>query len=289
VSGRGRGARRAELARGLLVLVTVAALAAAWGVGLASADVSSSPGLSDSSAADSPQFADAGASDVAASAVALSSSGTLPGFQGQRAAASTQPPSSAARTEAVSGALGARLAQARASLDPRTAPPSAPGVPARQVQQSRHGFDGIDNLDQYSAGTGSYSRDVGSVTPPDQGLCAGNGFLLELVNHGARVFDTRGTTLTLTVDINQFFGAPPIVMPDGSPGQVTSDPRCAYDAATGRWFATMFGVDLASDLSFTDSWVHLIVSNTSDPRGAWTDYSFRSELFGRANSSPCPC
>src|SRR5262249_39701061 len=47
-----------------------------------------------------------------------------------------------------------------------------------------------------------------SVEPPDQGMCIGNGFVIETVNDVLRVFDTSGNPLTGVVDLNTFYGYP---------------------------------------------------------------------------------
>ena len=49
-------------------------------------------------------------------------------------------------------------------------------------------FDGLDHFDQRTANGGNQF----SVEPPDQGLCVGNGFVMETVNDVIRVFDTAG-------------------------------------------------------------------------------------------------
>jgi hypothetical protein len=52
-------------------------------------------------------------------------------------------------------------------------------------------FDGLNHRNQRLANGGKQF----SVEPPDQGLCAGNGFVMEAVNDVLRVFDTSGTPL----------------------------------------------------------------------------------------------
>ncbi len=65
-------------------------------------------------------------------------------------------------------------------------------------------FDGLDHRDQRLANGGNQF----SLEPPDQGLCAGNGFVLETVNDVMRVFDTHGSPLTGVIDLNTFYGYP---------------------------------------------------------------------------------
>jgi hypothetical protein len=46
-------------------------------------------------------------------------------------------------------------------------------------------FDGLNHRDQRTANGGNQF----SIEPPDQGLCAGNGFVMESVNDVLRVYD----------------------------------------------------------------------------------------------------
>jgi hypothetical protein len=73
-------------------------------------------------------------------------------------------------------------------------------------------FDGLNHRNQRLANGGKQF----SVEPPDQGLCAGNGFVMEAVNDVLRIFDTSGNPLTGVVDLNTFYGyAAAIVRPGG--------------------------------------------------------------------------
>ena len=67
--------------------------------------------------------------------------------------------------------------------------------------------------------------------PPDQGLCVGNGFVMEPVNSAYRIFKTNGHTLEGPINVNDLF--------DQGATQFTSDPRCYYDPTTNTWFATI--------------------------------------------------
>ncbi|TMF31885.1 MAG: hypothetical protein E6I30_11415, partial [Chloroflexi bacterium] len=58
------------------------------------------------------------------------------------------------------------------------------------------GFAGLTHKDQRNAGTGSYANTQFTLEPPDQGLCVGNGQVLEGVNNAFQVFNTSGTPLT---------------------------------------------------------------------------------------------
>ncbi len=59
--------------------------------------------------------------------------------------------------------------------------------------------------------------------PPDQGLCAGNGFVLEPVNSAYRVYRTDGSTVVGPFNVNDIFNV--------GGAEFTSDPRCYFDAS----------------------------------------------------------
>ena len=62
-------------------------------------------------------------------------------------------------------------------------------------------FDGLNHNDQRFANGGNQF----SLEPPDQGLCAGNGFVIETVNDVLAVYNTSGNKLVGPVDLNTFY------------------------------------------------------------------------------------
>lgn len=103
-----------------------------------------------------------------------------------------------------------------------------------------------------------------TVTPPDQGLCAGHGYVMEAINSSLAVYKSSGARLTTPESVYTFFNLDPNTNP------ILSDPRCYYDAPTQRWFASMINV-----LNFNTGRSNLVlaVSQTSDPTGAYNLYS----------------
>ncbi len=101
------------------------------------------------------------------------------------------------------------------------------------------------------------------TTPPDQGLCAGHGFVLEIINISLVVFDGAGNRISVPESVNSLFEADPNTT-------FLSDPRCYYDAPTQRWFLSETNV---IDSTTGRSNLVLAVSLTSDPRGAYYVYS----------------
>ena len=118
------------------------------------------------------------------------------------------------------------------------------------------GFAGLTTVD--TANTNGFV-----TTPPDQGLCVGNGYVLEVINLVLAVYSKTGKQLTAPVSANSFFGADPTVT-------FLSDPRCYYDRPTQRWFVSMTNV---INSSTNRSNLYLAVSQSSDPRKAFTVYS----------------
>jgi hypothetical protein len=135
-------------------------------------------------------------------------------------------------------------------------------------------FDGLNFHDQRFANNGNQF----SVEPPDQGLCAGNGFVLESANDVLRVFDTKGNPLIGVVDLNTFYGYPAAVNRTAHPvtfGPSITDPSCYFDNDTQRWFHIVLTLDRATPTSQAlngKNHLDLAVSKTPNPLGAWTIY-----------------
>ena len=138
------------------------------------------------------------------------------------------------------------------------------------------GFEGLTTVD--TANTNGFT-----VTPPDQGLCVGNGFVMETINLVTAVYNKTGIQLTTPVSVNSFFGA-------DLNTTFLSDPRCYYDIPTQRWFVSITNV---FNTVTSRSNLFLAVSHTSDPRGAYTVYSIDTTddgLNGTPNNPGCtPC
>ena len=110
--------------------------------------------------------------------------------------------------------------------------------------------------------------------PPDQGLCEGNGFVLEPVNSAYRIYRTTGKSLRGPFNINDLFNV--------GAKEFTSDPRCWFDPATQTWFATILFLNDSS----TASSLLIAVRHNSDPRGLWNEYSIDTT---DPSGSGCPC
>jgi hypothetical protein len=154
------------------------------------------------------------------------------------------------------------------------------------------GFEGLNHYQQrYSRGGNQFS-----VEPPDQGMCVGNGYVVEAVNDVFNVFHQSDGTSALpdntatnivggfprnvnhAVDLNSFYGYPPAInRTTGARGQFVTDPSCIYDAPTQRWFVVSLTLDsqVAGPCQVVFSCVNhldLAVSQTSNPTGGWNIY-----------------
>ena len=135
-------------------------------------------------------------------------------------------------------------------------------------------FEGLNLFNQRFANGGNQF----SVEPPDQALCAGNGFIFEAVNDVARVYHTDGTPATGVVDLNTFYGYPPAIIRTGpnagQRGPSITDPVCLFDQTTQRFFVVVLTLDHVGTTAATNGNNHLdiAVSNTSNPTGGWTIY-----------------
>ena len=88
-------------------------------------------------------------------------------------------------------------------------PPSPPGTPVVRNPGAATGFNGLSHLDQRNAGTGVYMNTQSSLEPPDQGLCVGNGFVVEPINVAFAVYSEGGRQLTAATALNQFYKRSP--------------------------------------------------------------------------------
>src|SRR5580765_2745056 len=95
-------------------------------------------------------------------------------------------------------------------------------------------IDGINHFQQRFVAGGANQF---SIEPPDQGLCVGNGFVLETVNDTLRIFDTAGNPVIAPTALNDFYHyASAIDRAHGTFGPSITDPSCLFDTQTQRWF-----------------------------------------------------
>lgn len=171
-----------------------------------------------------------------------------------------------------------------------TAPsvPMAPVAPGVGVSSSGlpvlSSFDGLNHFQQRHANGGNQF----SVEPPDQGLCAGNGFVVEAVNDVIRVYAPSGAPMNGVEDLNTFFGYPAAInRHTGARGQFVTDPSCYYDSDTNRWFVDVLTLDtFSSSGDFTGAnHLDIAVSTSGDPTGSYVIYRTQVQDDGN-NGTP---
>lgn len=131
-----------------------------------------------------------------------------------------------------------------------------------------HNFNGVGSLDSAKTNFGA------EFEPPDQGLCVGNGFVVEPVNSAYRIFRPDGTTIAGPFNVNRLFN-------DGFK-QFTSDPRCYFDKSTNTWFAIILFINSKGTVGRID----LSVNISGDPTTPWTTYRIDATDPGGPG---CPC
>ena len=157
-------------------------------------------------------------------------------------------------------------------LTPGMGSPTSSGKKAKSNPEVNVSFEGVNHRDSRLAFGGNQF----SGEPADQGLCVGNGYILESVNSALRVYEAgSGAPLSPVVALNEFYGFPPAI--DRSTftfGPFTFDIGCHYDPATNRWFH--LAVDLDQNPvtgAFTGkNYLDLAVSTSGDPTGDWNVY-----------------
>ena len=161
------------------------------------------------------------------------------------------------------------------------------GKKAKSNPQFNTGFEGLNLYQQrYARGGNQFT-----LEPPDQGMCAGNGYVMESVNDVMNVYNSSGQSVlpdntasnivggfprnvNHAVDLNSFYGyAPAINRTTGVRAQFVTDPSCLFDAQTQRWFNVVLTLETRPNGSFTlVNHLDIAVSQTANPAGGWNIY-----------------
>ena len=188
---------------------------------------------------------------------------------------------SASATDTTPGAQlprGVRTLHPKHAISAATAPRGgaaalAPVTPAA-LGTLQSNFNGVSSLDSAVTNFGA------EFEPPDQGLCVGNGFVVEPVNSAFTIYHTGGSVVAGPFNVNDLFKE--------GPRQFTSDPRCYFDATTNTWFAIILFINAKGTVGRTD----LAVNSSGDPTTRWTVYQIDATDIGKHGepSHPgCPC
>lgn len=151
-------------------------------------------------------------------------------------------------------------------------PPSYQGVAASDEGRAPAMASSSPRLPQLNALTGFsgliYGVDGSYVNhsyPPDVSMAVGPSHVMELVNVVGEIWTKQGTSLS-TFSLATFFGL--------SASDHVGDSKVLYDSSSSRWFA--------STDDFTTGAVTVGVSQSNDPTGRWTFWTFTP------TSSYCP-
>jgi hypothetical protein len=157
---------------------------------------------------------------------------------------------------------------------PVQAPNTSPST-STDTHPILHNFDGI-------SAPANEKVNGFDVEPPDQGLCVGNGFVMEAVNLVITIYRPNGTAVKGPVAMAQFFGEPQAFI--GPDVNVQGDARCYFDPATHTWFATQ--LFLTTALTNNTSHFDVAVNPSGDPTTPWKVYRFDTTDL---NNPGCPC
>jgi hypothetical protein len=160
---------------------------------------------------------------------------------------------------------------ARASTAPGQARASGLALHTGRILQN---FNGVSSLDS------EVTNFNAEFEPPDQGLCVGNGFVVEAVNSAFTIYRTNGTAVLGPLNVNVLF--------DEGLKEFTSDPRCYFDKSTNTWVAIILYIRSDNAEARTD----IAVNHSGDPTTPWTVYHLEATddgSGGMPNHAGCPC
>ncbi len=151
-----------------------------------------------------------------------------------------------------------------ASLLPRAVEPDNPELESESSASrlrvghpvARHTLRLRSLNDRATLFAGLSESEAGFHLPPDVSIAAGGGYVVELVNEARRVWSAGGTVLDSASGLAQMFGT-------GTDD--ISDPKILFDAASGRFFASI--------MDATQGTVVLAVSPGANPLGSWFTYT----------------
>lgn len=175
--------------------------------------------------------------------------------------------------------------------DDRVTPAATPNpgtTPVAGPEAGSLNFAALTHADSRFANNGNQF----SGEPPDQALCVGSGFTLEMVNQVVTVYSATGAQLVPEATINEFYGLAPNITRTDPPtyGPFVFDPVCLYDAQLKRWFVVNTGLDQDPFTGeFTGgSRLYIAVSSTNDPTGRFAFFSINTTAGDRTDRG-CPC
>ena len=124
----------------------------------------------------------------------------------------------------------------RSTADPAPPSVSCPGAGCDSVSTSAGGSVGVKGLNAVDSGTQSTNVLGVDIEPADQGLCAGNGYVVEDNNLGEiLIFNTALGRVSSVIPLDTLMGLTTLGWSSGG------DISCTYDYSNGgHWFFTEF-------------------------------------------------
>ncbi len=153
--------------------------------------------------------------------------------------------------------------------------PLVTGTPASDSHTLLHNFNGVSAVD-------SMNVNGFDIEPPDQGLCVGNGYVVEPVNLALTIYHRNGTVIAGPINLTKFFGEDEAFTPPDT--SVQGDVRCYFDKATDTFFATQ--LFLTTTLTSNVSHFDVAVNTSGNPTTPWTIYRFGTTDL---TDPGCPC
>ncbi len=136
------------------------------------------------------------------------------------------------------------------------------GGGASKLTTNPNGANKFIHVQKTIDGTPGTNPNPCRCSPPDMGLGASDKFVVQMVNLAGTIFSTSGSVAKSTFSLSDFWFLP---VRGGPLGIGMSDPEVVFDAAAGRWYASIIDV-------FDVNRVNFAVSATADPTGTWFIY-----------------
>ncbi len=210
----------------------------------------------------------------AQSRVALAASPSVTFYAASSQGVASPVRASAAHSSATTGAASRRPHGVRSFQSSGAAGTAAGKVPGAVASAAKSSSTLVANFNGVSSLDSQLTNFNAKFEPPDQGLCEGNGFVLEPVNSAYKIYHTNGKAIEGPFNVNDLFN-------EGAQ-EFTSDPRCHYDPTTNTWFAEILFLSSDGLHSHQD----IAVNTTGVPTNLWTEYHIDTTDRG---GNGCPC
>ncbi|MDA4130592.1 MAG: hypothetical protein OK457_07455 [Thaumarchaeota archaeon] len=156
-----------------------------------------------------------------------------------------------------------------------------------QVTKTNKGFHGFAGLTAFDTATVNGGASCFNCTgsPPDQGLCVSDNYVMEAINLAMTVYSPTGARMAPIIPLYGFFKLSAI--------QFVFDVECFRDTGTGRWFINAAQIVVNPNGSFSGlAFDQIAVSQTRNPLGNYYLYQIPTVdngSMGTPSNPGCPC